>query len=289
MSFILRFLPRLFQLLASLKVTVVLFVLSSLLVFFGTLAQKGQGVWTVVDNYFYSWWVKVEVKYLLEFGKVFLGVRPDATSAAWFPFPAGKLLGWAMVVNLTAAHVLLFAKLVSGLRKQAARSRSTAAEIGLLLLKRSGIIVLHAGVLAMLLGEYVTREFAVEQQMLIEEGKSANYAYETRNFEIAFVDRTDPAADKVAVLPSRKLKDAVEARDRARRYGLPLPSTRFTHDALPVDVEVLEYFPNSKVEAVTDALQTVLRKALPNATDPARKEVTDDAAVLLQAFQEATA
>ena len=39
---------------ASLQLTVGLFALSLLLIFFGTLAQLDFGIWTVVDQYFYS-------------------------------------------------------------------------------------------------------------------------------------------------------------------------------------------------------------------------------------------
>lgn len=266
---------------ASLKITVALFVLSGLLVFFGTLAQKGQGVWTVVDNYFYSWFVMVEFQYLLEFGKVFLGVRADASTAAWptwlkaFPFPAGKLLGWAMVVNLSAAHFIQFFAIFDGVIKQATRTRSTAAEVMLIFLKRSGIFVLHAGVLLMLVGEAVTRAFAVEQQMLIPEGGSSNYAYETRNWEVAFVDRTDPNVDKVAVLPSGMLKAAA-------------PSTRISHDSLPVDVEVVAYFTNSRVVSIDDAIQEAVANSLPpKEAAAARNEVLADAVAVLQAFDAA--
>ena len=270
---------------ASLKITVVLFVLAGLLVFFGTLAQKGQGVWTVVDNYFYSWIVKVDLKYLIEFGKVFLNVRPDATTDWWFPFVGGKLLGWAMVVNLTAAHVLQFVNLLDGARKQAARTRSTGADVALLILKRSGIFILHGGVLLLLAGEAITRAYAVEQQMLIPEGGASNYAYETRNFELAFVDQTDPATDKVAVLPAKKMKAAVDARNQAAQFNLPAPSTRFSHDALPVDVEVVAYFPNSRVREIGPALKQAAISALP---DKARdSESSPDVLAVLQSFDAA--
>ena len=43
--------------LASLQLTVVLFAFAILLVFFGTLAQRDAGIWTVVDKYFWSWCV----------------------------------------------------------------------------------------------------------------------------------------------------------------------------------------------------------------------------------------
>jgi ABC-type transport system involved in cytochrome c biogenesis permease subunit len=221
---------------ASLKITVVLFLFSILLVFFGTLAQKGQGIWTVVESYFYSGWVKVELQYLLEFGKIFtpFAVSPSATTSAWFPLPGGKTIGWLMFFNLLFAHTLQLVNLIDGVRKQAARTRSTAGEVLLVLTKRSGIYVLHAGILLMLIGEWITREYAVEQQMLVMTGGSANYAVETRNYELAVIDRTDPATDKVTVVPAKKLQALKEGQ-------------RLSHPELPFDVEVKAYYSNSAV------------------------------------------
>jgi ABC-type transport system involved in cytochrome c biogenesis permease subunit len=223
---------------ASLKITVVLFVFSLLLVFFGTLAQKGMGIWTVVEDYFYSWWVKVELKYLVEFGKIFFGVNPSAATAAWVPLPGGKAIGWAMFVNLLAAHTLQLLNLIDGARKQARRSRSTAADVLLLLAKRSGIYLLHGGVLLLLVGEYITRERAVEQQMTITQGEWANHTIDTKNFELAFVDGSAATEDKVTVVP---LKQLLRAHDRGERI---------THPDLPADFEVLRQYKNTRpVEA----------------------------------------
>ena len=140
--------------LASLQLTVGLFALGVGLVFFGTLAQKGVGIWTVVEQYFWSWVVMVDLQHLVEFGKIFFGLPPDMTVGSWarFPFPGGKLIGGLMFVNLLAAHALRFK----------------------LTWKRSGIFILHGGVLLLFVGEFITREFQVEQQMRIPEGGSAD-------------------------------------------------------------------------------------------------------------------
>src|SRR4051794_12190572 len=42
------------EVLASLRLTVVLFVLALILIFIGTLAQVDSGIWTVVNRYFRS-------------------------------------------------------------------------------------------------------------------------------------------------------------------------------------------------------------------------------------------
>lgn len=287
----------------SLKLTVVLFVLSGLLVFFGTLAQKGQGVWTVVDSYFYSWKVNVEVKYLVEFAKVFIpGTKADATSDWWFPFPGGKLLGVLMCLNLFFAYARNFPTDLNALFKQIGKRWKAGGsrrwlgvwwEITLFNLRRFGVYLLHGGVFLLFVGEAITREQAVETQMLIPEGGSSNYAYEIRNFELAFVDRTDPAFDAVAVLPGKKMKAAVDLRDHATKHNLPAPSTRFSHPDLPVDVEVVAYYPNSRVREIGPTLESMVKAALPpkpakeGDTNPAREAVMPDVVALLQAFDTA--
>ena len=80
--------------LASLQLTVGLFALGVGLIFFGTLAQKGVGIWTVVEQYFWSWVVMVPFDLFQKFGQVFFDLPKDAPP--WrgsFPFPGGKLLG----------------------------------------------------------------------------------------------------------------------------------------------------------------------------------------------------
>src|SRR6478672_4179586 len=80
---------------ASLQLTVALLALSVGLVFFGTLAQKTLGIWTVVDRYFWSLVVWVDVQPMAEFGKIFFYLPPTLQVPSWvtFPFPGGKLLG----------------------------------------------------------------------------------------------------------------------------------------------------------------------------------------------------
>ena len=202
--------------LASLKLTVALFSLSIVLVFFGTLAQKNTGIWTVVDNYFYSWFVKIDLNLLVQLGQVFLNLPSDWRISASIPFPAGKLIGWAMFFNLLAAHAIRFK----------------------LTWKRSGIFILHAGVITLLLGEYVTREFQIEQRMVITEGGSSNYAFDTKSSELAFLSDGEGASQKVTVIPGTFLVEALATKKR------------ISHPDAPVDVEVLAYYPNSKTTKI---------------------------------------
>jgi ABC-type transport system involved in cytochrome c biogenesis permease subunit len=200
--------------LASLQLTVVLFALGMMLIFFGTIAQLDFGIWTVVDKYFWSWVVDVPFDLFAKFLSVFWKEWVPA-GTHWpgtFPFPAGKLIGGLMLVNLLAAHAVRFR----------------------LTWKRSGVLLIHGGLILLFVGEFITREYAVEQRMTIDQGQSANYTEDTRHVELAFIDKADPKYDTVSVIPQKLLKN---------------PKGRITHPDLPVDVEVVEFMANSKLEA----------------------------------------
>ena len=199
--------------LASLQLTVVLFALSLGLVFFGTLAQMNSGIWTVVEQYFWSNWVKVDFNLLVQFAKKFdvLGFLPsDAAVKGWFPFVGGKLLGFALLANLLAAHLVRFK----------------------LTWQRGGVIMLHSGMILLFVGEYITREYSVEQRMSITEGETATHAYDMRNAELALVDRSDPTTDRVVVVPNRLLEQG----------------GRIAADDLPVDIRVDKFYKNAVLE-----------------------------------------
>ena len=220
---------------ASLKIAVTLFALSLVLVFFGTLAQTTVGIWTVVDQYFYSWFVNIELRHFNEFLTAFnLPAWRDLEDAK-IPFPAGKLIGWTMLVNLLAAHTLQLVNLVQGVKKQAGRSNTTSLDVLKVLAKRTGIYIIHGGILLLLVGEAVTREAGVEQNMAIDEGGSANMAIDTRNYELAFVNTTASTTDTVTVVPHTLLK----------------PNGKLGDAQLPVDIVVKEYLGNATLVDIT--------------------------------------
>src|SRR5437867_1684076 len=126
--------------LASLRLTVAMFVLAIALVFMGTLAQVDEGIFTVLTKYFRTGIAWIPLQALVRFGQVFMGVSPQAQVSGSFPFPGGWLIGGVLLVNLLAAHAVRFK----------------------LTWKRSGILIIHAGIVLMILGELVTGLFAVE-------------------------------------------------------------------------------------------------------------------------------
>ena len=155
--------------LSSLRLTVLLFALAMILIFVGTVAQKYEGNWAVVDEYFRSLWLWM----------------PIGIAGIKVPFVGGYTLCILMLVNLLAAHAVRFK----------------------LNWKRAGIILTHAGLIILLAGELVTGLFAVEWQMPIDEGSYANYAEDIREAELAVIDTTPAEHDDVVVIPQGMLVD----------------------------------------------------------------------------------
>lgn len=206
---------RAVQALASLRLTVVLFALSVVLVFVGTLAQNDLSIWTVVKEYFRSFYVLVPFQVFVRFGQIFFHVPQTVNVPGGFPFPGGWTIGALLLANLTAAHLIRFK----------------------LSWKRSGILILHAGVVILLVSELVTGVYAVESRMVIGQGQTVNYIFNAHRCELAVTDPSDPKFDRVvSVLPAALAKGGV-VRD----------------DALPFDIQVRKYMANSTVADVPPA------------------------------------
>jgi ABC-type transport system involved in cytochrome c biogenesis permease subunit len=109
--------------------------------------------------------------------------------------------------------------------------------------QRAGIVLLHAGVGLMMFSELLVGLSAVESQLTAQEGQSKNYSEDTREVELAVVDRSAKDTDDMVVVDQRRLKreDVV------------------SHDALPFDVKLVEYIPNAPS----------LREAQPGEHNPA--------------------
>ena len=89
---------------ASLKITVVLFALSIILVLAGTLAQVDKDIWQVIHEYFrcFVTWIPFQI-----FAPPsFFPSKP--TVPGGFYFPGGWTIGIALWVNLFAAHISRF-------------------------------------------------------------------------------------------------------------------------------------------------------------------------------------
>ncbi len=173
---------RVLQFVASLKLTVVLLIVAMGLVFFGTLAQVGNGVWTVVDTYFRSLvvWIPFQIFF-----------HPTMQVGGGFPYPGGWTIGFLLLFNLLAAHFLRFK----------------------LSWTKIGVWLIHSGLIVMMVGEFLTGVAAIEYRMIIEEGKSSSMLVDQRKMELAFVDVTDPNIDKVSAIASSRLREGRTIRD----------------------------------------------------------------------------
>ena len=214
---IISFLYRGLQFLAGLRLTVLLFVLSFLLVFFGTLAQIDHGIWTVVRDYFRSFVVFIPFNIFNQFGQIFFGLpklNADGSPlriGGSFPFPGGWTLAILLMANLLAAHLVRF-KLSPN---------------------RLGILILHAGLIVLLIGEVITGLYAIEGNMVIEEGQTVNTIIENRVCELAIVDPSDDKTDTVITVP---------------RWMLQRTEQPISDPQLPFDLVPLKYMTNAKIE-----------------------------------------
>ncbi len=192
---------RLIDTLASLKLTVFLLVLSMILVLLGTLEQVHWGVWHVQKVYFSDW----------------LCFYPmDPTAAFRFPLPGGFLIGALLIVNLTFAHFRHF--------------KANSAKIG--------ISMIHAGLLLLLAGGFITAVYQEESAMIIPEGEKRNYSEAFREFEIALVGKS-AVAEAVVAIPDSILRDIA---DKKAPSSVELPGTPYT-------LVVQTYHPNAMLRA----------------------------------------
>jgi len=178
--------------LTSLRLTVVLLGLALLLVFFGTLAEVHMGLYDAQAQIFRSF---------------FVHWTPAGSHLRIPVFPGGWLIGLALLVNLLAAHIKRFQ----------------------LSKKKTGILLIHAGLIFLLAGQFMTEMFQVESQMRLPVGATLNYSEDSRNHELAVIDVTDPGRDRVVSIPEPLL---------ARGGEIHPPG-------LPFTLRVKNYFQNS--------------------------------------------
>jgi ABC-type transport system involved in cytochrome c biogenesis permease subunit len=188
---------RLLKPLASLRLTVALLVMAMILIFAGTLAQRDTGVWQVQKQLFHNGICWIPFKNI-----VFYDVKGS------FPFIGGYTLIGLLLVNLLAAHTVRFK----------------------FTWKRTGVILIHAGLILLLMGELFTANFAREGQIQLADGESVNYTTDIRKSELAVIDATPADHDSVTVVPDSKLRPGHVVRD----------------DLLPFDIKVDDYFTNSR-------------------------------------------
>lgn len=117
------------------------------------------------------------------------------------------------------------------------------ASCWLLFGKRAGVVLLHSGIALLMLHEFYTAVTAVEANMMIAEGETANYVFDNRESELALIDQSGSDTKRVVVVPNRLLATAAAAEEGS-------PERVISHPDLPVDVRVLNYYQNSNIRGL---------------------------------------
>jgi ABC-type transport system involved in cytochrome c biogenesis permease subunit len=174
-------------------------------------------------------------------------------SAAWWLWMFGAVAA-ALLAGL--AVYLFFNPAMrldaSGLRILWQLAKASAASLVLgagcwaVFSKRAGIVLIHGGIGLMMFAELYTMQNVVEARMTIHEGQTAYWADDIRAVELTFTATDDPQTDRVVAIPGSLLA-------AARQNGNVI-----THEKLPFDVRVKDYFPNA-----------ALRRAQPGETSVA--------------------
>jgi hypothetical protein len=185
---------RIWDLLTSLKLTIVCLAVLMVLVVACTLAQVQLGTLGAVNKFIRSvvvWW--------------------DVPKSRWSiaVFPGGGLVGLVLAANLIAAQV----KRIE------------------LSWKKLGLWIVHAGLILLFAGEFITSAFQVDGQMAIEEGQTLDYVEVPREVELAVVDTTEKDHDDVYGVPESLLE---------RGGVLPVKGT-------PITLDVKRYYRNAEL------------------------------------------
>ena len=253
--------------LASLRLTVVLLTMSMYLIFVGTLAQVEQGIWQVVEEYFRS--IVVHVPF--DVFRALLYPGSTTTWPGSHPFPGGFFLIGLLVVNLLAAHamrykvkgkggqlwlgyaLILIGSAVSGYtvlepQTSAFIQQNVMWMLGIWAIPmallgigcvfvfgtgKAGIVLVHAGLILMLLGEFITGIGATEGRMMIPEYGSANTIIDAREAELAFVHDKGDGKFEHAVIAESKIVRA----DKSEAI--------ISDPQLPLSVRIDAWMPNS--------------------------------------------
>ncbi|MDD3179595.1 MAG: cytochrome c biogenesis protein ResB [Opitutaceae bacterium] len=178
--------------LTSLRVTVVLLAISIVLIFAATIDQVQLGILAVQEKYFRSFFV-------------FWNVPGSEIPVPIYP--GGYLIGGLLLINLVAAHLYRFQ----------------------FSWKRSGLVLTHAGLVLLLIGELLTGLWQRDSQMQLQEGETKRYTEDFYLNELALIDTTDAQADTVVAIPEELLASG----------------RTIQHPKLPFQVRVISHLPNA--------------------------------------------
>ncbi len=154
----------------SLRLTVVLLVLSMVLVFVATLAQVQLGIVGVQERFFRTFFV------LAFYGESRIPVPV---------YPGGYLIGGLLMINLLASHLYRFK----------------------LSWKKLGIHLTHLGLIVLLVGELVSGLLQEDFVLSLRQGETKGYSEAMRDNELVIIDTTNPDFDEVVAIPESLLAE----------------------------------------------------------------------------------
>ncbi|MFL2860500.1 MAG: cytochrome c biogenesis protein ResB [Pontiellaceae bacterium] len=273
---------RLVDVFLSLKLTVTLLALSMVLIFAGTLAQVDKGIWTVMDQYFRCWiaWIELSIfspssasspAVVVPFPGGFLlgsllSLNLVAVHSSTFKvlvkgrclwggysllllgllITVGVVLGWG-TAPVAATENDAFWRVFFRLGRGTLAGAVLFAACWVLYKQRAGMVLLHAGILLLLVGEFFTALFAVEATMTIREGETATFFDRSQQFELVLTDTSDEEVDRVTTIPQSFLK----------------PGKVVSLAALPFDLKVHARISNSNRPIPLDSVSEGLRASYP--------------------------
>jgi len=186
-------LDRIYKVLTSLRLTVVLLALGLVLVFWGTLAQVELGLYRAQNVFFRGFFIFEKFPGL--------GFR--------IPFPGGYAIGWLLLINLFAAHFRYY---------QPGK-------------KKYGIVLIHFGIVLLLLGQLLTDVLSSESMLHMRHGETKNYSQASSQYELAVIDTTDATTDKVVAIPASRLAHGGEIHHPALPFSIRV-NTFYSNSAL---------------------------------------------------------
>lgn len=178
--------------LTSLKLTIVCLAALMVLVVACTLAQVNMGTVGAVKAYIRSFVVWYDI---------------PGSEYSIPVFPGGATVGLLLGANLVAAQL-------------------SRLELSW---SKAGLWIVHAGLILLFIGEFMTGLFQIDSRLAVEEGQTVNFVESPRDYELAIVDVTDPAHDDVYGLSEALL---------ASGGAIAIPGT-------PLVVNVRRYFANA--------------------------------------------
>ncbi len=189
---------RLLDIFTSLRLTVVCLAFSLVLVLVGTLAQVDEGLYQAQERYFKSWYV--------------WGITISNQKLP-IVFPGGYLIGAVLLLNLLAAHAQRFH----------------------FSWKKAGILMTHAGLILLLLGQLFTDLLSRESQMRMARGETKNYSEDSQASELVLISPAKDNADEdeVVSIPESMLREGA----------------KITHANLPFTLQVKKYWRNSSISS----------------------------------------